>query len=119
MAGYQGNIYWDGKMPLIQTRDKFIEWLKQFPEDQWFSFEVNAIGSLNNTNQQKLYHKWCDILSQEYGWDSSDEMHEFLKEKYNNGKSTKGFDTKQWSEYMTKVLSFAGEHSINLPTGSE
>lgn len=114
---YSGKLYWDGESPKIQTKDKFVEWLKQFPEDRWFTIDVKPLGNLNVSNQSKLYHKWCDILAEEYGWDSGDDMHQFLKKTYNNSESTKGMDTKQWSTYMTKVLSFASENNITLPTG--
>lgn len=114
---YEGLIYYDGSKPLIQNKDKFIEWLSTFKEDQWFSITVVPVGSVNNTAQQKLYHKWCDIMTAEFGWDSRQEMHDYLKKTYNNGESTKGFDVKQWSEYMIKVSSFANSNGINLPTG--
>jgi hypothetical protein len=119
MATFTGNIYWDGKNPKIQGRDKFIEWLSQYPEDQWLSFTVEPRGSINDSNQRRLYHKWCDILYDEFGWDSSAEMHEFFKERFNNGQSTKGFDQEQWSKYMTKVAAFANENNINLPNGDD
>lgn len=115
--GYETKLYWDGEIPRIQTKEKLIEWLKQFPNDKWFSLVVEPIGDLNNSKQQKLYHKWCDILASEYGWNSGDEMHQYLKGEYNGGKSTRGFDMKQWSEYMIKVQVFANENNINLPTG--
>jgi len=115
MSKYQGNIYWDGTKPLIQTRDKFIEWLKGFPQDQWFSFEVSPFG-IGASNQQKLYFKWRDILAEELGWDSA-AMHEHLKKTYNGGKSTKGMETIEWSAFMAKVLAFAGSNSITLPMG--
>jgi len=114
---YTGKLFWDGKIPRIQQKDKLIEWLSQFPDDSWFTIQVTPTGSSNNTDQSKLYHKWCDIIAQEYGWDSGDEVHEYMKKTYNKGQSTKGFDTKQWSEYMIKVQAFANENQINLPTG--
>jgi len=118
MAGYQIQIYWDGEKPRIQYRDKFIEWLSVLPADTWVTGEVNVIGSLNNTTQSKLYFKWCDIIAQEFGWDSGQEVHEFLKTRYNSSQSTKSFDTKQWSEYMLKIQAFAAESNIILPTGN-
>lgn len=114
---YNTKLYWDGTSPRIQQKDKLVEWLKQFPEDQWFEVDVKPIGKHNNTSQSKLYHKWCDIMAEEFGWDSGDEMHTYLKDTYNNGESTKGFDTKQWSEYMLKVQAFASQNNINLPQG--
>ena len=114
---YNGKIYWDGEGPKIQTKDKFIEWLKQFPEEQWFTFQVIPVGSINASNQSKLYHKWCDIIADEFGWDSGSEMHDYFKQQFNNSQSTKSFDTKQWSTYMSKVLAFANSNNINLPTG--
>ena len=119
MPGYQIQIYWDGEKPRIQYREKFIEWLSTLPKDIWVTGEVNVIGSLNNTPQSKLYFTWCDLIAQEFGWDSGSEVHDFLKTRYNNGKSTKSFDTKQWSEYMIKVQAFASESNIKLPTGNE
>ena len=118
MSSFKGNIYWDGEGPRIQTREKFVEWLKQFPEDQWFSFEVTPLGSVNSSSQRNLYFKWCDIIAEEYGWDSGTELHEYFKDTYNNGKSTKGFTVKEWSEYMIKVQAFAHQHNINLPIGN-
>lgn len=117
MASYKGNIYWDGEGPRIQSREKFVEWLKQFPEDLWFNFEVTPIGKINDSAQRSLYFKWCDIMAEEFGWNDGQEMHDHLKQTYNNGKSTKGFTTKQWSEYMIKVQAFASSHNITLPTG--
>ena len=115
MPNYKGNLYWDGEKPLIQTKDKFIEWLKQFPEDQWFTFDVSPLG-LEATAQQKLYFKWRDILAEEFGWDSRD-MHDYLKKTYNEGKTTKNMTTEEWSTFMAKVLAFAGNKNISLPTG--
>jgi len=112
---YEGKIYWDGTKPFIQTRDQFIKWLSQFPADQWFNFDVTPIG-LGASDQQKLYFKWRDILAEELGWDSS-AMHEYLKKTYNDGKSTKGLDTKGWSVFMSKVFAFAGSNNITLPLG--
>jgi hypothetical protein len=112
---YEGKLYWDGSKPLIQTRDQFIKWLSQFPEDQWFSFNVTPLG-VKASDQQKLYFKWRDILAEEFGWDNI-KMHDYLKNTYNDGKSTKGLDTAGWSEFMSKVLALAGSYNITLPLG--
>lgn len=114
---YESKVYWDGEIPRIQVKDQFIEWLKQYPSDSWFRFVVEPLGSLNDGKQQRLYHKWCDIIHQEYGWDSRQEIHEYFKATYNNGESTTGMDTRQWSEYMLKIQAFAAENNIILPTG--
>ncbi len=116
---YETKIYWDGKAPRIQQKDKFIEWLSTFPEEQWFQMNVSPIGSINTSKQSKLYHKWCDILAAEFGWDSGREMHNYFKDEYNNGKSTKGFEVKDWTEYMIKVSAFADSNNIELPLGYE
>lgn len=116
MVKYEGRIFWDGQIPRIESKEKFIEWLKQFPDDSWFNITVEVKGSAN-TNQKKLYHKWCDILAQEFGWDSGKEMHEYLKDTYNSGQSTKDMDTKQLAEYMTKVSAFASMNNVTLPQG--
>jgi len=112
---YEGKIYWDGEAPFIQTKQKFIEWLEKYPKDQWFSFQVAPIG-LEATNQSKLYFKWRDILAEEFGWDNN-AMHNHLKKTYNEGKSTKNMSVEQWSEYMSKILAFAGDSNITLPMG--
>ena len=116
--GYQGKLLWNDGKPLIQTKDKLVDWLQQFPDGQWFSFDVEPIGEINNTEQQKLYFKWRDILSDYFGYTKA-EMHEELKRMFNDGQSTRGLDTKGWSLMMTQVLAFAGEHSITLPTGND
>lgn len=114
---YNGKLLWSGGSPLIQSKDKFIEWLKQFPDEQWFSLTVEPIGEINNTEQQKLYFKWRDILADYFGYTKT-EMHDELKRQFNDGQSTKGLDTKGWSLMMTQVLAFAGEHNVTLPVGN-
>ncbi len=115
MNNYEGRLYWDGEKPLIQTNQKFIKWLEQFPEDQWFTFDVSPLG-LEACHQQKLYFKWRDILAVELGYDSQD-LHRHLKFAYNNNKTTKGMSTEEWSTFISKVLAFAGSNNISLPTG--
>lgn len=114
--GYEGKLFWTGEKPLIQTKDKLVEWLKQFPDDSWFAFNVEPLGAINNTNQQKLYFTWRDILADYFGYTKA-EMHEELKRMFNDGQSTKGLDTKGWSLMMTQILAFAGDHNITLPVG--
>ena len=116
---YTGSIYWDGEKPLIKQREKLIEWLSQFPKDEWFNFEVTLLGKSDNSAQQKLYFKWCDIIATEFGWDSGQHVHKYLKDTYNSGKTTKDFEVKDWSEYMIKVQAFANENNITLPLGNE
>jgi hypothetical protein len=114
---YQSKLFWSENRIHIQKRDNLVKWLSQFPEEAWFDIVITPKGAGNNTAQSKLYHKWCDILYKEFGWDSKAEMHEHLKLTYNGGESTRNFDTKDWSEYMIKVQAFANEHNINLPLG--
>lgn len=115
---YNGKLFWlEGKIH-IKNREKLVEWLSQCPKEEgWFDIVVTPLGAINNTNQSKLYHKWCDIMHSEFGMNSKAEMHEHLKKEYNSGESTKNFDTKGWSEYMIKVQAFAHEHNITLPVG--
>lgn len=115
---YTGSIYWDGEKPLIKQRDKLVEWLSQFPADEWFDFDIIPLGKSNNSLQQKLYFRWCDIIASDLGWDSGKEVHKYFKTTYNSDKSTKDLDVKGWSEYMIKVQSFASENNIKLPTGN-
>lgn len=115
---YTGKLLWLGGKPSIHRKDNLIEWLSQYPDDTWFELTVNPIGNINNSDQSKLYHKWCDIIAEEFGWDSGNAMHTYFKEQYNNKQSTKSFDTKDWSTYMNKILAFAGEHNITLPIGN-
>lgn len=115
--GYQGKLLWlDGK-PMIQSKDKLVEWLQKYPEGIWFTFNVDPIGDINVTDQQKLYFTWRDILADYFGYTKA-EMHDELKRQFNDGQSTKGLDTKGWSLMMTQVLAFAGEHNVTLPTGN-
>ena len=113
----EAKLYFDGEKMHIQGKRELIEWLKTFGDDNWFELTINPIGNINTTAQQKLYWTWCDIIHQEFGWDSSKEVHSYFKETYNNSQSTKGFDTKQWAEYMNKVQAFAHQNDIKLPTG--
>ena len=118
MNVYTGKIFWSEQTLHIKKKNDLITWLSQFEEDSWFDIQVTPVGKANNGSQPKLYWKWCDIIHKEYGWDSSQEVHTYLKNIYNNGESTKGFDTKQWSEYMIKVQAFANENDITLPLGN-
>lgn len=114
---YNGKLFWSEGKIHIQKKADLVTWLSQFPEEAWFDLVVTPKGVGNNTNQSKLYHKWCDIMYKEFGWDSKAEMHNYLKETYNGSESTKAFDTKDWADYMIKVQSFAHEHNIILPVG--
>lgn len=111
-------IYWDGESPKIVKKADLVEYLKTYPPGSWFNVIVTPLGSSNNTDQSRLYHKWTDIIARELGWGSGNEVHKHFKEQFNNGESTKGFDTIQWSEYMMKVSAFAGDYRINLPLGN-
>lgn len=114
---YQGKIFFmEGKIHIKKKAD-LLTWLSQFPDESTFDFVVTPLGVSNNTNQSKLYHKWCDIMYKDFGWDSKSELHDFFKKTFNNGESTKNFDTKDWSEFMIKVQAFAHENNIILPTG--
>lgn len=117
MTKFSGNIYWAKTTGIkIQGRKELIEWLSQFPDDTWYSFDIAPIGGINESKQRNLYFKWRDIIADEFGWTQKD-MHDHLKKEFNGNKSTKGLDSKEWSTFMTQVLSFAGEHNITLPTG--
>lgn len=119
MPSFKGNIYWAKSTGIrIQGRDKLVEWLSQFPDDTWYSFEITPVGGANESNQRSLYFAWRDILAEELGWTQED-MHDYLKKTFNGDKTTKGMDTKQWSLFMTQVLAFAGENNITLPTGEQ
>ena len=111
---YEGAIFFDGEKPLIKQKEQFIEYLKTFPADSWFSFVVTPLGAVNNTEQSKLYHKWLDIIGNDLGW-THHELHTYLKGMLNGGKSTKGMNIDEWSKYMTKVLAWASEQEITLP----
>jgi len=111
---YESKLYWDGQNPMIQSKEKLIEWLSKFPKDTWFTIDVIPLGN-PATLQQKLYYKWRDILAGELGWDSK-EMHKYLKSTYNI-KSTRNLTTEEWSLFMKNVLAFAGEQNISLPLG--
>lgn len=115
---YEGNIIYMGGVPHVQYRDRFIEWLKRFPEDQAFSFECSPIGSVNESKQRSLYFVYVDILATELGW-SHTEVHEFLKENYNGYRTTKGMTTKQWSDFLLKVQAFSADKGIVLPKTEE
>jgi hypothetical protein len=114
---YNIAIYWDGEKALIQKREDMIKFMKDFPPGSWFSGVITPLGETNNTDQSRLYFTWCDILAKEYGWDSKQEMHEFFKKTFNDGGSTKGFTTKEWSNYLIKVQAWANSNGINLPQG--
>jgi hypothetical protein len=119
MSGVKIKIYYAKETGIkIQGRSKFIEWLNQFPDDSWYEADIKPIGGPNESNQRSLYFKWRDIIAEDLGWTQED-MHDYLKDTFNGGNSTKGMDTKQWSLFMTQVLAFASEHNINLPTGNQ
>lgn len=113
---YETKLYFDGEKPHIQAKDKLVEFLSKFGKDTWFEIVVKPIGT--TSSQSRLYFKWCDIMASELGWDSGQELHEYFKDTFNNGESTKSLDVKQWSQYMTKILAFAAEHNFTLPTGN-
>ena len=114
---YKLELFFDGEKLHIKRKEQLITWLKEHGEDFWCEAHLQIRGATKVSSQQKLYFVWCDIMYKEFGWDSKKEMHDYLKEKYNGGESTKTFDTKAWSDYMIKVQAFANEHNITLPLG--
>lgn len=114
---YEGRIYFDGEIPIIQSRTSFIDWLKvNIPKDSWLDFQV--IPRTTTTEQQRLYHTWKDIIAEALGWDSKD-LHNYFKEHYNNNSTTKGFTVPDWVSFMNKIKAFAANKGINLPQGNE
>ena len=114
---YETKLYFDGEKPHIQNKQALIKWLSQLGEDSGYNLTLTPIKELEVNSQSRLYFKWCDIMAVDFGWNSSKEMHEYLKDTYNGGQSTKGFDKREWADYMNKVQSFAHENDIKLPTG--
>ena len=113
---YNTELYWDGQSPKIVRKEELIKYLEGYAPNTWFSLEVLPLGFTNSTSQSKLYHKWKDILADAFGW-TTREMHNHLKVYYNGGKSTKDMTTKEWSDFMIKILAWAGEEEIVLPLG--
>lgn len=113
---YNTQLYWDGQKINIKKKEELVKYLETLGPGTWFDIVVTPLGTTNNTSQSKLYFKWRDIIANELGWTGTD-MHDYLKDLFNGGKSTKGLDTKGWSQFMLQVSAFAGEHNITLPTG--
>lgn len=114
---YEGRIYFDGEKSFFQNKKAFDEWLKtNCIKDTWLDFQAEP--EMKASDQQKLYHKWKDIISIELGW-SPDYTHNYFKKEFNNNKTTKGFEIQDWREFMEKVKAFAGDKSISLPLGKE
>lgn len=118
MKKYEGRVLWLGGIPKIQFKERFLEYLKNFPDDTWFSLEIAPCGPLNESKQRNLYFLWCNIIAEFLGY-SEVELHEEFKRLYLQGKSTKGMNTKQWSDFMLKVQAFSADKGIILPKTEE
>lgn len=90
--------------------------------------EIRNVRKTRTLDQSALYWEWVSILADEFGNDK-EEMHNALKIKilgpdlvnisgeivYVPPKS-RDKNTKDFSDYMDKVMAFALEYGIRLPT---
>lgn len=91
--------------------------------------EITEHKHKRSNNQNALYWKWVQILSDELGY-TKDELHEAMKSKFLGKeqrktifgdeylalKSTSRLKKDEFSEYMMKVEQLALMHDIKLPS---
>jgi hypothetical protein len=108
-----------------------LSWLSSLKELDWnagYEIKVSKIEKKRSLDQNRLYWLYLTCISQETGNDKND-LHEFFKRKYcfwneinmfNESlitiKSTTTLTTKQFTEYLEKIVIFASQElGITLP----
>ena len=126
-------IFWgtvtDGRLKLANT-EFFKEYVGKM--EGLVSLRVKSHKKKRTSPQLNLYWLWITFLANEMGYDRPEDLHEYLKDRFNSeikfitGKdgrvrevkiihSTSEMDISEFSKYMEKVVRFAGEEGINLP----
>ena len=64
--------------------------------------------------QSRLYFSWRDIFAVEVG-NSKEDMHETLKKKFIQGRSTKKLTISEFRDFIDEIDMLAAEYDIALP----
>jgi hypothetical protein len=94
-----------------------------------FKVEIKEHKKQRSNNQNALYWSWLTIVGKDLGYES-EELHEALKAKIlgvierktifgntvNEPRSTTSLNTKEFTEYLNAVQSFAMSLGITLPS---
>lgn len=120
MRSYQFSVG-DGKfyMPYV---DAFRMSLKKLPKGEYVLL-VKLIEENRTKNQNATYWLWLTVIADETGH-NPEEIHEYLKhkfllchdKKYPYVRSTTKLTTKEFSEYMQRIETWATEElNVSLP----
>jgi len=88
-------------------------WLKFVKPGRWIKISYSVVYHLRSTDQNAWYWTQCTAFAEQYGWNSSDEVHEYFKSQFlkvhhtlPNGNrcvtigSTKDMTTVEFAEYV-------------------
>jgi hypothetical protein len=112
-----------------------LSWISSLKQLDWnigYEIKVSKIKKKRSFDQNSLYFLYLGCISQETGNDK-DQLHEYFKQKYLGynhynllnehvikTKSTTELTTKQFTEYIEKIVIFASQElNIILPNPSD
>ena len=129
------NVFNKEEISSKSLQDKIKIQVEQFPTNSKVKMEIvlydeeHEMEKKRTEQQNKYYHKILDILSQ-YTGDTHMQLHEAFKcmflgrplvikdKEYIVVKSTTSLTSKNFSEYLERIFSWAGENGITLPVNS-
>lgn len=110
-----------------QRKQASIQYINMLNKDKVFSVEVKEYRKNRSNSQNRLYWSWIHILAGHTGY-SEEEMHEEFKvrllgveEKHVYGQkliqpiSTAKLNTKQFTDYLTRIELVAMQMGLQLP----
>ena len=116
------------KVTTKADKAKVVAYIEKLPEGKSYNIAITQKKEVRTLPQNKLYWLWIACISDETGNDKEN-LHEFFKMKYLDGKfvelfsesfwmngSTKELDTKQFTHYLEAIQVFASsELGVILP----
>ena len=113
---------------IFDDKAKFINDLAKFDDDIKIVIEVREAKDIRTNAQNRLWWKWIEIISDEFGYEDKQEIHDILKYKFLlkeemiNGelhqglKSTTTLTKEEFSKLTQDVFYWANDtFNINLP----
>lgn len=118
----------------VGDRENAIKEIRKMPLERAYEVSVGPYRRRRTNNQNALMWQWIGIAADHFGYDSTEDLHEDLKEQCGcpvyeyqaldgetrRRRSTSRLDTAAMSAYMDRLYRFLSiEHRLQLPVPEE
>lgn len=101
----------------ILNKERYFNFISSFEIGTSLELKLRPINDRRSEEQNNYYWAIVRIIAGELGYEVVDELHEVLKTKFNNGKSTTDFSPTEFAAYIQSIVIWAStELQIDLPS---